>query len=131
MSLDKKTCDCSDFVPHACKAYCCGPVPIKKDVYEKHKHKCARPVVFERAVEDGMIIPETGTQYCAFLSPGYTCLIYEDRPNVCKLFGKVPSALMQCPFMDINGKKRSDSEKKRVEKEFSDALKTVQNNGFL
>ena len=125
------TCDCSDFVPHLCKAYCCGPVPIKKEIYEKNKHKCARPVISERVVEDGMILPETGEKYCTFLSPSYTCLIYEDRPDVCKLFGKIPSPLMQCPFMDINGNKRSKSDRKRVEKEFSDALKQVQNNQFL
>jgi hypothetical protein len=129
--MKNPTCDCSDFVPHSCKAYCCGPVPIKKNIYEKNKHKCARPVIHERFVEDDMILPETGEKYCTFLSPSFTCLIYEDRPNVCKLFGKIPSPLMQCPFMDTAGKKRSKPERARVEKEFSDALNKVQNNNFL
>lgn len=129
--MKTSSCDCSDFVPHICKAYCCGPVPIKKEIYEKNKHKCSRPVIHERMVEDGRVIPETGTQYCTFLSPAYTCLIYEDRPDVCKLFGKIPSPLMQCPFMDTNGKKRSDKQRKKVEKEFEDALKHTQNNSFF
>ncbi|RAP31297.1 hypothetical protein DID76_03025 [Candidatus Marinamargulisbacteria bacterium SCGC AG-414-C22] len=124
--MSSKKCDCSNFVPNQCKAYCCGPVPMHKNVYFKHKHKCYREVKDELWLEDDMILPDTQQQYCTFLGPDYKCLIYDDRPDPCKLFGKSDSPLLQCPFMDKNGKKRSSEERKVVEIEFEQALKMVQ-----
>ena len=119
--------DCSKFVPSKCKAYCCGPTPIPKETYYHYLHARYRPVLQEVDLDD-CILPNTGTQYCTFLSDNYHCLIYEDRPKQCHEFGKVDSPLMQCPFMNKNGKKRNQKEKEKVEREFYEALEKVNSN---
>ena len=123
---NKSKCTCANFVPVQCKAYCCGPVPINKDIYFKNKHKCFREVKNELWVSSDMILPDTQQQYCTFLGPDYRCLIYNDRPDPCKKFGKSDSPLLQCPFMDKNGKKRTEEERETVEFEFEQALKMAQ-----
>lgn len=72
-----------------------------------------------------MVLPQTGQEQCVFLSSEYRCQIYEDRPKTCREFGKIDSPLMQCPFMDKYGRRRTPQERKRVEKEFETALKKV------
>ena len=119
---NKSKCTCANFVPVQCKAYCCGPVPINKDIYFKNKHKCFREVKNELWVSSDMILPDTQQQYCTFLGPDYRCLIYNDRPDPCKKFGKSDSPLLQCPFMDKHGKKRTAQERELVGVEFEHAL---------
>ncbi len=126
MLRKKGKCTCSNFVPNQCKAYCCGPVPIPKDVYFKNKHKCFREVKNEIWVDQEMILPDTQQQYCTFLGPNYRCLIYNDRPEPCQKFGNSDSPLLQCPFMDKNGKRRTQEERETVEYEFEQALKMAQ-----
>ncbi|RAP29834.1 hypothetical protein DID78_03060 [Candidatus Marinamargulisbacteria bacterium SCGC AG-343-D04] len=128
--------DCSKFVPHECKCWCCGPVPVKKEVYEANKHLRFRPVLKELDI-DGHIFPDTGSTYCTFLSDDYHCLIYDSRPDICQQFGFLDSPLMQCPYMDKHGKTRSKSNRKQLEKSFQDALnheinpeKSEDENGF-
>lgn len=122
--MKKKGLNCSDFIPSVCQAYCCGPVPVSKAVYAKNLHKRCRPVIQEQDYGD-MILPDTGEKKCTFLSDAFTCQIYHDRPQVCRDFGKTDSPLMQCPFMDKYGIKRSPEDRKRIEKEFQDALNPI------
>ncbi len=119
---NKSKCTCANFVPVQCKAYCCGPVPINKDIYFKNKHKCFREVKNELWISSDMILPDTQQQYCTFLGPDDRCLIYNDRPDLCKKFGKSDSPLLQCPFMDKHGKKRTAQERELVGVEFEQAL---------
>jgi Fe-S-cluster containining protein len=114
--------DCSEFVPSDCKAYCCGPVPVSKPVYFNNLDRRCRPVVEEIDMGD-MVFPQTGQNQCVFLSDNFHCQIYEDRPKTCREFGKIDSPLMQCPFMDKCGNRRTPKERKNVEKEFDKALK--------
>lgn len=125
--MTNKTCDCSNFVPKQCKAYCCGPVPVEKHVYYSNLDKRCRPVIEEVDLGD-MVLPNTGGTQCVFLSESYTCSIYEDRPKTCHEFGKIDSPLMQCPFMDKHGVKRTDKEKKVVERNFYKALNEAQSS---
>jgi Fe-S-cluster containining protein len=125
----KESLDCTHFVPGQCQAYCCGPVPVSKEVYQKNLARRCRMVVKEIEVGDGMIFPDTGTKQCVFLSQDLQCQIYEDRPKTCNEFGKIDSPLMQCPFMNKHGHKRSPEDRTRVEQEFKKAFDDLMGKG--
>lgn len=82
-----------------CKAECCGLVPIPKDVVVKHQNEMRRG--------SRLLIDEEGMQIwtkdgnCAFLSKSYRCIIYKDRPEVCRLMGsgKSDHPMMKCHFL--------------------------------
>lgn len=123
-AMTKNTFDCSRYVPKECKAYCCGPVPLKKDVYARVKHKAKRPIISE--IDDGeYIMPDTKSRFCAFLSEDYQCQIYQDRPDVCKEFGNSDSPLMQCPYMTKEGRDRTPEEREKTSKEFQIAFEKM------
>jgi len=103
------TFDCSKVVPGKCKADCCGPVPIEKEFYQKHFYLKQRDIIGEREFNaDGQdfIIPETKDLTCIFLNKDYKCMIYNDRPFVCKKFGDGTHKCMTCPYIKPNGKLR-------------------------
>jgi Fe-S-cluster containining protein len=106
--------DCSRFVPGQCKAYCCTSFPIEKNLYVSQYFNRQRPVIREDEIDDQFVLPITSDGYCCFLSSDYKCVIYEDRPTLCRDFGKGSTDLMKCPFMDSQGKDRSEVEKKRL-----------------
>ena len=121
MTKKESSFDCSRFVPHECKCFCCGPVPVLKETYEANKHLRFRPVLRELDHGDH-IFPDTGQQYCTFLSDDFQCLIYDNRPQVCQDFGKLDSPLMKCPYMDKSGKNRTTKDQKKVADDFYAAL---------
>ena len=72
---------------------CCGNIPLQPDFWEKHKGKARKPynIVKPNFVKGDFVQPVTEDGYCVFLRLNYTCAIYTDRPNVCKLQGNIPS----------------------------------------
>ncbi len=88
-----------------CHADCCGLMPIEPDVWEKHKEQAQ--VEVESIVDaEGYVIVVTTDRYCIFLDrQAYRCSIYDDRPTVCRLYGKIKA--LPCPWLKRNGKFRS------------------------
>ena len=74
---------------------CCAMVTIHKNVWEKHKDKALKPVKELRELRDS-VLPITHDGYCVFLSDDKKCMIYSDRPQVCRDFGEKP--LVPCPY---------------------------------
>jgi len=95
-----------------CTANCCGCVEIPKGVYEKNKQKAQRQVS-ELLELDGGVYPMTTEFKCIFLSRDYQCVIYEDRPEVCRLYQKTEE--LPCPFLR-NGNLRSPAGMRRTER---------------
>lgn len=91
-----------------CHADCCGLMPMEPEVWEKHKDKALCEV--ESIVDaEGYVIVVTPDRYCIFLDRHtYQCAIYNDRPAVCRLYGKIKD--LPCPWLKRNGKFRSSRE---------------------
>jgi len=106
--------DCSRFVPSQCKAYCCTSFPIEKTLYVSHFFNRQRTVTREEKIDEQHVLPITDDGYCCFLSKDYHCVIYDERPELCREFGKGSSDLMKCPFMDAAGKDRPEADKHRL-----------------
>ena len=105
--------DCSKVCPKKCKADCCGYVPIPKQIWEKFKNRAQR-VYKEVPYDETHILPLTEDLNCPFLSKEYKCIIYEDRPWLCKLFGTKEIQGLKCPYLKANGSKRGKEERKRM-----------------
>lgn len=97
-----------------CKADCCGPVMFPIALFEKHKPNIK---VQYKAYEDSEIVfPVTEDLKCVFLENN-KCIIYEDRPDVCKDYGTVEH--LQCPHIKMNGNRRSPAAVKHMQREIN------------
>lgn len=106
--------DCSK---HNCKSKCCKVVPINDIFYRANEDKRTRSVIKEESHREGFITPITVGLKCCYLKDDGECNIYDDRPNVCKVFGDDSHILMSCDFQDKDGNKRSRQAKRRIERD--------------
>jgi len=109
-------------------ADCCGPVPFPIETWEKFKHLAAKPDYVMKIEKD--IFPVRNNMACVFLS-NHHCLIYENRPSICRDYGQVDG--LPCPFIKRNGNKRSPAQAKRIQRQIGRKLeefkKEVGNHG--
>jgi Fe-S-cluster containining protein len=103
---------------------CCGPVPFTKELLEKHRDKIKVEIEKEFEQDKGIwIIPKDGLA-CVFLDrQTRKCLIYEDRPEVCRIFGE---EILPCPYFKRSGNSRSKASMKKVNKLFDNRIKRME-----
>ena len=95
---------------------CCGIFPMNKELVEKNKDKFqVKPykiVMMENSV--GII---TEDLLCVFLNRKIgKCTIYDQRPDICKLYGVLDDKRLRCPYFKRSGNRRSPGSQKQVEK---------------
>lgn len=107
-----------------CKNICCSYVPIENEIIDKviPPGPCVKAPIF-----DGYTICQKGDR-CAYLVEG-KCIIYDKRPEVCRLFGNEQHKNLRCPYQDKDGRIRSRQERRQIEreidKEVADTLKAA------
>lgn len=121
-----------------CQGDCCYYVPLPHDLWEKYKHMAqVESVVVNwengeinfREEPSRLIIPLTEDMRCPFLNrTNFKCMIYENRPMVCKLFGTSEEKGFACFFMKPNGKLRNKKERKKRQKENEEQLNKIAEN---
>lgn len=94
---------------------CCGPVPIPKDVYERNRHK-VRALTDDILETNGEVFVTQEDGFCIFLSEEKECLIYDERPEVCRLYGISNDPRLMCMFLKPNGKPRSKASIKQLDR---------------
>ena len=99
-----------------CKAECCGPVPVPVGYLD----------IFKDRIDSRSIVVDTGSPFtrvvmrtdgvCGFLDKDFHCSIYENRPEICRMFGsgKTEYPLLKCVYLGQIS--REDSEKTVDEK---------------
>ena len=114
--------DCSKCPERGC---CCGIFPFDKKVIEKHRDKFQ--IVPEKEVDMGdRVAFITNDLLCVFLNrQTKLCMIYNDRPDVCKMFGVVENKELQCVYFRRSGNKRSDASKRQVEKHIDKMIEDI------
>lgn len=91
----------------SCPALCCGPFPMDYDFWIKFRDKakkCELRYTFDK------VYPLS--EKCPFLGDDNKCVVYSDRPKVCRDFGLDPK--LPCPFLKPNGNPRSDAGRKKI-----------------
>lgn len=71
---------------------CCGPVPFSIGFLKAHKAKMqCFDNKYLNSTEPGYFIPVPTDGYCVFVDRATDlCLVYRDRPKVCRLYGRIP-----------------------------------------
>jgi Fe-S-cluster containining protein len=106
-----------------CKAGCCGVVPFTMKQIIQNPPPADKKIQTIRAGEkDGVAyyILQTDDLTCPYLSEEKRCTIYENRPEVCKMFGDETHPLLTCPYQDKNGRLRSRQEKRACDRKIND-----------
>lgn len=104
-----------------CKADCCGVVPFFKDFYLDNIDKLQCKVVELVPFGSDEVYPGTEDLQCCFMvrdssdkSKLFGCAVYEDRPEVCRLYGTGARDDLLCPHLKPSGNLRSPASKKQV-----------------
>lgn len=105
---------------------CCGIIPIHISIYEKHKNKIKRRIKQKHILGDFVVLM-TDNLKCAFLK-NHRCLIYEDRPDVCKKYGTCEE--LPCPYLKPNGHPWSEAKAKQIQKQINRNVDFVFNKAF-
>lgn len=95
---------------------CCGIVPLGEDLIEKHKKKFqVEPV----EIKEGVVVTED--LRCVFMNrETKLCAIYDDRPEVCRLFGTKEGIEksgygLACPHFKPNGNDWSPAMRAKIQ----------------
>lgn len=99
-----------------CSADCCGPVPMCSKTFEENKHKFQqKPSEIIAYINTKVALCEDGL--CVFLNrETKRCMIYEDRPNICRFYGTGYNEDLLCQYIKPNGNLRSPAMVKRIKR---------------
>jgi len=99
-----------------CAGDCCGLVPLTEEILEKHKDKIQVPIIQKIPHPQG-IVSITSDLKCIFLNRvTKLCMIYEDRPDVCRMYGISNHPALACPYVKPNGNPRSEAQRKHFQR---------------
>lgn len=89
-------------------AECCGIIGIPKELAMKNQH--LSQIKPKDVIEsDGKLYIITPDMFCVYLNrETKKCVIYEDRPEICRIYGMIPAC--PCPHFDLNGRRRNRNE---------------------
>jgi len=84
---------------------CCAFAAIPEALWKRMQHLTVRRVLRTWTVKtkegERVVFPRTEDGFCPFLSVEKRCVIYADRPDLCRLFGQVPE--FECPYIFPDG----------------------------
>ena len=96
---------------------CCLNIPIDKDLVDGMREKFQRAVIKEHTSREikgvTYLTVTTADNKCVFLDNNNKCVIYQNRPWICRDFGRRPGDL-ECIRVTPSGRLRTPSESERV-----------------
>ena len=106
---------------------CCGIVFFTKEL-AKSKELLAQVKPIEIHEFNDEIYPQTTDGLCVFLNrQTRKCVIYNDRPKVCREYGLVKN--LECPYIKPNGNLRTPAKIRRMQRKINhyvdDSLKNL------
>jgi len=114
-----------DCLKNGCgKAVCCGNIGFTKECWDRNKQKVQVSNFVVTPLPSGDLFVETPNNVCVFLDrQTKKCVIYEDRPNICKMYGT--KEILPCPFLLPDGSPRPAEKMKDWENAFNKTLDDV------
>jgi Fe-S-cluster containining protein len=97
-----------------CAGECCGCIPIDRDVVDANRFEMQ--VGYTEMIPAGELsYPMTDDMACVFLHRmEIRCMIYDQRPDVCRRFGDESHSALFCPYLHADGTERTRSERREV-----------------
>ena len=65
---------------------CCCPVILTAKMFERFKHLAQRKYKLIK-LSNHDVLPDNDEETCIFFDPNNNCVIYKDRPKVCRIYG--------------------------------------------
>jgi Fe-S-cluster containining protein len=98
------------------RASCCGVMIFKNDFLEKYKDKIQG--IPKEIISQGDDVYYMYEDFkCPFLDrEKLICVIYDDRPEVCKKYGVTDDIRLMCPYFKPNGNPWSSAKRKQLER---------------
>lgn len=109
-----------------CKAECCGLVPFDKTVFARNRGKQKREILEVINVDDTHVVIVCKHNYCVFLDANYKCSIYDERPEVCKLYGNIDN--LPCFYQDKEGNMRTRQDRRRLSRKYDKKMQELRSN---
>jgi hypothetical protein len=98
--------------PHktnSAEGVCCGVIPFPIKFLEEHKKLFKENGELKESGDIGIVL--TPDLLCVFFDRiNHNCAIYEERPEVCRLYGNIDK--LPCPHFKRSGNPRSPASKK-------------------
>ena len=113
---------CQQFVESGkCHTECCGVMVFDADWYIKHRDQALKP---HEAKYDGKqyIFVFTDDFSCIFLNTQKKCVIYDERPEICRQYGVSEHREIQCPYLCPDGSIRTRADRRRLLKEVGNTI---------
>lgn len=113
---------------------CCGVVPIDKKTFHRNTGKLQTRVKELLKIDYAgieYIIPVTKSGLCIFLNRDTKkCEIYDDRPEICKLYGINP--MLPCPYLNPDGSPRTNMKEyeKVTDEQYQEVRKIAEKFGI-
>lgn len=90
-----------------CHAACCHNIVFERNELERFKDKIVNPIINTEVIgPHGAVLAQTDYDFmhnkCPFLRHDCKCNIYDDRPEVCRLFGEIPQ--LYCEYRKKSSK---------------------------
>lgn len=91
------------------EGFCCGIIPFPIKFLEDHKKLFQENAELKEAGDMGVVL--TPDLLCVFFNrKEHNCAIYDERPEVCRMYGMVEK--LPCPHFKRSGNPRSPASKK-------------------
>lgn len=108
-----------------CRGDCCGIIGFPKELIKKTEH-LAQVKPLEIVEIKDKIFPMTKDLICIYLNRmTKKCMIYDLRPEVCKLYGT--SDILPCPYVRPDGTPRNFHERKMIQMRIDNTVDNVLN----
>lgn len=91
---------------------CCHFPPFSVKWWNENKHRAVREVVLTSPELDGMLIVAAKDALCPFVGEDMRCVVYADRPAICKTYGLVPT--LPCIYLNPDGSPRNEKQKQKA-----------------
>ena len=98
-----------------CHAECCGIVPIPNETLKQFAY-LLRPDVKFTAVDEKTTVCVDKENRCGFLTEDCKCAIYENRPEICRIFGNPGEKhpCLTCSYKRKKGKNKDTFRKEEI-----------------
>jgi Fe-S-cluster containining protein len=106
-----------------CRGDCCGVVPFPRGFLDEHREATAvdvRVVIPEGEFE--LILGHDKTCVFCHRETGL-CNVYDQRPQLCRIFGVGEDLYLQCPWLVPDGTRRSRARRRRLARHMEAAMR--------
>lgn len=106
---------------------CCGIIPIPEELANKTTNLIQKDKIKETIKIGNDVYFITKDMFCIYLDKKKRCMIYDERPMVCRLYGTDPR--LPCPHFRLDGTKRDKLDQTitqiKINEEIDSKLKSI------